>query len=138
MVWYRPEPQPGKDKLEPRWKGPGKVLERLADHSYLVQVEPGKTQKAHRSQLHPHTDDMAIDDPYPMYYFSGKPPVLGVAPDDWEVEALLDHKVSPQKGLEVLVKWKGYEKPTWEPYGHLTMDTIVEYLHAKGISMKFA
>ena len=34
-VWYRPEPQPGRDKLAPRWKR-GIVQERVGRDSYVV------------------------------------------------------------------------------------------------------
>ena len=65
-VWYHPEPQPGRDKLEPRWKGRGIVLRRVGAHSYVVQLKTGAEQEAHRSQLRPHFEDQYIRDILPL------------------------------------------------------------------------
>lgn len=38
-VWYKPEPQPGHDKKDTYWTGPGKVLRQVGEHSYVVKVK---------------------------------------------------------------------------------------------------
>lgn len=131
-VWYRPEPQPGRDKLEPKWRGPGVVLRRVADHSYVVQVDGGREQEAHRSQLYPHVEDEFVGEPFPLYYFSGKAPVLELGPGEWEVEEVLDHKMQKNE-LTFLIKWKGWEEPSWEPYHHVSTGAIWEYCQAQGL-----
>ena len=75
-MWYRPEPRPGRDKLEPTWKGLETVLERLGNHSYVVEVSKGKRQETHRSQLRPHVEDEYHGNPYPLHYFSGRAAVV--------------------------------------------------------------
>ncbi len=53
-VWYKPERKEGTDKLEPRWKGPGIVLERVSRDSYILEAaEKGRRTRvaAHRDQL---------------------------------------------------------------------------------------
>jgi hypothetical protein len=71
-VWYRPEKQPGTDKLAPPWVGPGVVLQRVSDHSYVVEVNPGVHQSAHRTQLRPHIADTYSDTPCTIS--QGRPP----------------------------------------------------------------
>ena len=44
-VWYKPEPQPGRDKLEPPWKGPYILAERVGDHSYILELPTGGAKK---------------------------------------------------------------------------------------------
>ena len=80
-VWYRPEPQPGRDKLDPTWKGPGRILERVGASSYIVTVNGKTRQEAHRSQLYPHAEDDTGYTNFPMYYFSGEPQRWSLSPE---------------------------------------------------------
>ena len=134
-VWYRPQPQPGRDKWDPKWKLPGVVLRRVADHSYVVQVEEGNEQEAHRSHLHPHGEDKFSDQPFPLYYFSGQPPLLELGPDDWEVEEISDHKMNKEV-LHLNMKWKGWSKPTWEPYYNVGTNAMQEYVESRGLTFR--
>ena len=106
-MWYRPERQPGTDKLEPMWKGPGLVVSRVGNHSYEVELRPGARQPAHRSQLKPHSEDEFAGMPLPMYYFTGKASELEATPDEWEVKAIVDHRRGASGKLEFLVEWEG-------------------------------
>ena len=47
--------------------------------------------------------------------FTGRTVGKGV----FEVERVLDKRLTAQRGTEYLVKWKGYAKPTWEPARNL-------------------
>ena len=137
-VWYRPEPQPGRDKLEPTWKGPGTVRERIGAHSYVVELAPGKGQEAHRSQLRPHIEDKHTGETFPLYYFTGKAPVLeaSLAPDEWVVESVDGHRMSKQGEPEFLIRWRGYgpDERTWEPMAHLLNTVLGEYFEQKGLT----
>ena len=83
-VWYRPEPRPGRDKLEATWKGPEVVLERVGNHSYVVEVKQGRRQHAHRTQLRPHQEDEFCGDQFPLFYFSGRAAVVDdMGPDEF-------------------------------------------------------
>ena len=106
-VWYHPERRPGTDKLAPLWKGPCKVTAREGQHSYVVELTPGKLQAAHRSQLKPHVVDEFVGEPYELHYFSYKAEEVEAGPEDWIVEDILDHRKGP-RGPEFLVKWQGW------------------------------
>lgn len=115
-VWYRPERQPGTDKLAPEWRGPATVIQRVGPHSYIVELTPGQRQEAHRSQLHPHVLDLYSSKPFPMHYFHGKAPEINLAPDEYIPEKFLDFRKKGDGSQEVLVKWLGFTTdPTWEP-----------------------
>ena len=116
-VWYRPEPQPGRDKLAPRWKR-GVVVSRVGRDSYEVDLGPS-TQSAHRSQLKPHVDDEFSTSPLPLFYFSGKATPVEVGPDDWIVEKIADHRINVKTGEhEFLVQWKDWDPADlqWQPW----------------------
>lgn len=117
-VWYRPEPQPGTDKLAPKWRGPGTVTARVGAHSYVVEVVPGVSQEAHRSQLKPHVAEVYGGDMFPLHYFSAKAPEVAVQPDEWLVERIVRHRTDDSGSPEFLVEWKGCDPSdsTWEPW----------------------
>ena len=139
-VWYRPEPQPGRDKLEPRWKGPGTVLRRVGAHSYVIELEPGGEQEAHRSQLRPHVEDTFSVKPFAIYYFTGKAPTVDLAPDEWLVEGIDRHRPGGDGKPEFLVRWQGWD-PTdrkWEPTSSFFPgynEVLIEYCQKHGITL---
>ena len=142
-VWYRPERQPGTDKLAPEWVGPCLVNKREGYHSYVVEVAPGVLREAHRTQLRPHVADLFSDNPFPLFYLAGKAPQLPEAqPDEWLVEAILGHRLRAGK-LEFLVRWKDWD-PTdtrWEPWEHFFPgynSEVVSYCQRHGVSLDLA
>ena len=142
-MWYRPEQQPGRDKLDPKWKGPGLVLRRVGAHSYVVQMKPGAEQEAHRSQLRPHVEDTHADNPFPLHYFMGKAPTLEMGPDEWLVESIDGHRMGPGGQPEFLVCWKDWD-PTdrrWEPcpsFFPAYNEVLVDYCRKHGITLDLA
>ena len=131
-VWYRPERQPGTDKLSPEWKGPAIILERQGKYTYVVELRKGNRQKAHRSQLRPHVYDQFSDAPYPLYYHVGKAPEVEARPGEYNVEKVLKQRtITPGKD-EVLIKWEGFEKPTWEPVVALMNAPLMEFCREEG------
>jgi len=138
-VWYRPEPRPGQDKLDVKWRGPGRVLKRVGEHSYVVEVKEGVHQEAHRSQLRPHVDDAFAGQPIPMYYFSGKAPVFGAAPDEWEVERVRGHRYDRKGNLEFRVEWNELEpeEATWEPFANFVTPNqlVMDYCVDRGLNV---
>jgi hypothetical protein len=116
-VWYRPETQPGHDKTDTYWIGPGTVTTRIGEHSYEIQVNPKMKREAHISQLRPHIYDEYNEEPFPLYYFSEKAQEVTITTDHWEVERLLKHRVNAQGVTEFLVKWAGcgHDANSWEP-----------------------
>ena len=140
-VWYRPEPRPGRDKLEPTWKGPGIVLERVGNHSYVVEVKKGKRQDAHRSQLRPHVEDTYNGNPFPLHYFSGTAPLVDdLAPDELIPEKVVEHGRDVTGELKLKIRWEGYgpEGDTWEPAGHVVSETVRKYLNDHNLHLTIA
>jgi hypothetical protein len=139
-VWYRPEPQPGTDKLAPKWKR-GVVLARVSHHGYVVELGPDKRQEAYRDQLKPHTEDVYNTSPLPLFYFSGKASPVAVGPDDYDVDKILNHQVNKKTGeLEFLVRWKDWDPSDlkWEPWSqffHIN-DEVVSYCAENNIPLE--
>lgn len=89
------------------------VLEVLGSHSYRLDTPPGIHDVFHTRLLRP-----ASSDPLPGQIIS-EPQPLGLLIDgeaEYEVEAILDQKTGRGRKQKYLVKWKGYEQPTWEPH----------------------
>ena len=63
----------------------------------------------------------AANDPFPSQATDdSRPPPLFIEDDGeekWEVEEILRSR--GDKRIQVLVKWVGYAKPTWEPLGNV-------------------
>ena len=132
MVWYRPEPRPGRDKLEPSWKGPGVVLENVGNHSYVVEVKQGRRQHAHRTQLRPHQEDEFSGDQFPLFYFSGRAAVVDdMGPDEFIVDKVVGHQLDPKTGgFQFRIRWQGYgeKDDSWEPAAHVVSEPVRQYL----------
>ena len=137
VAWYHPEPKPGRDKLEPMWLGPGRVTKREGEQSYVVEIAPGREQRAHRSQLRLHEDDVYAGKPFPLHYFAGKAPevepVLKENEYIVEEDGVLAHRFNGEGLLEFKVKWRDYEEPTWQPAKDLQNDALTSYMNRKGL-----
>ena len=70
--------------------------------------------------LHVSLLEHAADDPYPGQIAPPLPAVIVDGEEEWEVETILDSHLHYNR-LQYLVKWKGYNVPTWWP------DTDLEY-----------
>jgi hypothetical protein len=114
-VWYlRPRGRTG-EKLETYWIGPARVVERRGEHSYVVELEPGRMQEAHRSQLKEHVEDVFSDKPLRLFHFRQAIQDSVMAANEWEVEGIEGHRQGEDGFPEFCVKWAGYEERTWEP-----------------------
>lgn len=89
------------------------VIEVMGSHNYRLDTPPGVFDVFHTRLLRP-----ASTDPLPGQVVS-EPQPLGILVDDspeYEVESILDQKHRRGGHQQYLVKWKGYARPTWEPY----------------------
>ena len=117
-------------KLAPRYLGPYKVLERVGQVSYKLEL-PASLRihpTFHISRLRPYTDPSSFDSnrdvpPRPP------PDIINDQPE-FEVEKILD-KRRHRGRTQYLVKWVGYPDSdnTWEPEAHLShaIDSISDY-----------
>ena len=134
-AWYlRPRGRPG-EKLETYWLGPCRVAERRSEHSYVVEIQEGRMQEAHRSQLKPYTEgDAELGSPVKLFHFkqARSDPPTGI--DEWNVEKVLTHRRNTSGDLEFKVQWEGSAELTWEPlhhFFHRYSQPIVDYFHNK-------
>lgn len=67
LVWYLRPPGSG-GKLDTRWIGPCRVVSRVGEHSYEIQVTPARRMAAHTSDLKPHVVDQYVGEPVSLYF----------------------------------------------------------------------
>jgi hypothetical protein len=100
-------------KLMPRWVGPFKVLQKVGNLAYRLEMNPGWRIHPvfHVSLLEPYRSDGRVQPP-PI-------PIKLEGHLEYEVECILDHRFSDKKRqrLSYLISWKGYglEHNSWEP-----------------------
>ena len=87
------------------------VLEVISSYSYKLDTPPGIHNVFYASLL-----KRAAADPFPnQRQDNSRPPVIIVdGEEEWEVERIL-RRCTKGRQRQVLVKWKGYLTPTWEP-----------------------
>jgi hypothetical protein len=114
---------PGSPKLMPKWIGPFKVVKRIGETAYELELPQNMLlhDVFHASLLKPYRSDGRVQPPPPELMVDGQV--------EYEVDMLLDcrmRKVGSGKKArtkkEYLVKWRGYghEHNTWEPEGNLS------------------
>jgi hypothetical protein len=118
-VWYRRPPNSG-NKLDTRWVGPGLVVRREGEHSYVVQIKPTTEISVHRSFLKKYIEDEMVGHKIPLFFHQRTQPDLEAEPDEWVVDKILRHKTDPQGNLLFLTKWQNFDETenTWEPVGN--------------------
>ena len=97
------------------------ITKVISSHAYELDVPPGIWNRFHVTLLHP-----AATDPLPSQrQDDNQPPAISSDDDgnpEWEIEEILrarTHKRGRGQQRQVLVKWKGYASPTWEPLSAL-------------------
>lgn len=109
-------------KLGPKWYGPFKVLEKVGNVCYKIELPPG-------SKGHPvfHTD--VLEKYHLSHDVTRHPPppdpILLDGEVEYEVEAILGRK-KVRNTMKWLVKWKGHgiSMATWEPKKSLNGNVI--------------
>ena len=104
-------------KLLPRFIGPFKILQRIGEQAYELELPP--TMKIHDvfhvSLLRPYHEDGAYQPPPVTILLDGE--------EEFEVDSVLDVRKEPgsRSKKTYLVRWAGYgpEHDTWEPESNL-------------------
>lgn len=91
------------------------ILEKIGSHAYRLDTPPGIHPVFHVSLLRP-----AASDPFPSQEQTDwQPPAMLVdGNEEFRVEEILDERFrrwGRGHRHEYLVKWSGYQTPTWEP-----------------------
>ena len=100
-------------KFEDKWFGPFTVERKVGASTYKLKLPQSM------SNVHPVFNEVllkpAID---PVYDVQVKepppPPVVVDEHEEYEVEEIRDARLHRRK-LQFLVKWVGYNEPTWQP-----------------------
>jgi RNase H-like domain found in reverse transcriptase/Reverse transcriptase (RNA-dependent DNA polymerase)/Integrase zinc binding domain/Integrase core domain/Chromo (CHRromatin Organisation MOdifier) domain len=129
LVWLRApnirSERPSR-KLDHRRLGPFPVKRVISSHAY--ELELPDTMRVHPvfavSLLDP-----AAADPLPGQRNPPPPPVIVDNAEEYEIDEILDSKYA-RKTLKYLVKWVGYDSPTWEPAHMLNQAVAVDNFHA--------
>ena len=106
------------------------VIEVLSLHTYRLDTPPGIYNVFHTRLLRPVKSNpllgQRVSDPQP-------PAILVDDEEEYEVERILDQKAGRGRNAQqYLVKWKGYNHPTWEPQSVLA-DSVALDVWEEGI-----
>jgi hypothetical protein len=104
--------------LQPRWEGPFKIVEKLSDLTFCLEL-PAKFRDIHpvfnTAKLKPNRDPeikgQRMDPP---------PPTLVKGVEEFNVEKILQYRTRG-RSKQYLIRWKGYtrDQDTWEPASNL-------------------
>ena len=104
-------------KLDHKRLGRFKVLRRVGSHAYLLELPA--TMKIH-PVFHVSLLEPCNSDPLPgQVQAENPPPIVVDKNNEWEVEEILDSRMHYQTP-QYLVRWTGYDHPTWEPAEYLS------------------
>ena len=121
----------GNKKFKPRKLGPYKILEKVTEVSYKLDLPKSLRIHpiVHVSSLEPYCEDnFNRITPAP-------PPIIINDEVEYEVEEILDKRKHYGK-IQYLIKWKGYplSEASWEPKENLNCDEILRNFNKKFIN----
>jgi hypothetical protein len=102
-------------KLDHRRLGPYEVVEAVGPSA--VRLRLPDTVRLH-PVFHVSLLEHAASDPFPGQVPPPTPAVIVDGEEEWEVERILDSRLHYNR-LQYLVKWIGFEAPTWQTPGDL-------------------
>ena len=145
IVWVLRTKASLTDKLDSKWIGPARVLERLGEDSYNVLLKPNMTFEVHAAHLKPFVTDQPPSTilEEDLYHFLPTHKVLDTTPGEWNVEAIIRHRKGKDGKPEFLTRWEGHEphEDSWEPVATFFPRycfEIVQYCRSKGVKVDLA
>jgi Chromo (CHRromatin Organisation MOdifier) domain len=116
-------------KLAPKRQGPFKIIKRVSSVAYQLELPSAWNihNVFHASLLLPYRET-----PSHRPNFIRPPPELIRGEDEYEVEAIINHRFKGRKWqLEYLLKWKGYPHSDnmWEPKDRIHADQLIKEYH---------
>lgn len=104
-----------RDKTRPLWFGPARVTAQQGPLVFTVQdIVTEQSRTVHATYLKRYSDkSLVVNDELRRFAAHGG---LG-----FDIEVLTGHR-QQGRSWQVLVKWDGYEEPTWEPLDRLAAD----------------
>ena len=136
-VWYL-RPEKAGNKLDTKWIGPGLIVAREGERSYVVEIKPGHQVKAPRHSLKEYTVDSFGGSPLPLFFHKRTEVDPDAAPDEWITEEIQAHRKNNQGNWEFKTKWKGSDVVTWEQVGNFFPrynSDLVKYCQTKKIPL---
>ena len=73
--------------------------------------------------------ELAAENPLPGQRIEPPPPVEVEGEEEWEIEKILDSRMFRGK-LRYLVRWTGYDDPTWEPANSIDKAMAIDVYHS--------
>ena len=113
IAWYR-RPEGTAGPLDSRWLGPVKIVARVGEPSYEIEVKPGLIVGAPRAFLKPYVKEIWNGDPIPLHYHRRTILDEDVLPEEYIVDKIIGHKVLANGEVKFHTLWVGYKKPSWE------------------------
>ena len=112
-------------KLDHRRIGPYEVENMVGSHA--VRLRLPDTVRIH-PVFHVSLLELAADDPFPWQTQPPPPPIEVDGEEEWEVERIVNSRFRYRR-LQYLVRWVGYDSPTWQPSEDLEhlQDAVLEY-----------
>ena len=112
-VWVLRPKGVGGNKISTWWLGPYKVVQRVGQSSFQIQIRPGMIQDVHLDQIKPYVIDEVLGIGRQITYRREEPDQS----TQRRVEKIRDQRVNDRGETEFLTHWEGTQESedAWEP-----------------------